>query len=200
MLKNESLKIKLLFLFTLGYVFIFSIYSVRQYNLEFIFYKSIMIILIFVTLKYYRRLNLSFPVLVGLSLTGLLHILGGNLVIQETILYHYWIVENYFKFDNLVHMFGSAVALFVAYGIIHPFLGKNHKSMSKFRLYSILVLITIAIGTIVEIIEFFAFLFFKTNVGDYMNNALDLVFNFIGALIGLAIFHFTKKGKYSKHY
>ncbi len=203
-LKEHNFKVRLLFYFTIGYLTIFSLISIYILNLEFIFYTFIIAILVFITLKYYKTMNLTYPILVGLSIAGLLHVLGGNLYIGETRLYDYWIIQDFFKFDNLVHLFASGVALFVAYGFLKPHLGgklrEDHPRFNRFLLYIILVLMTMGMGALVEVIELFAVLLFDVShmVGDYMNNALDLLFNLIGSIIAVIILSYYHKKQFLK--
>ena len=56
----------------------------------------------------------------------------------------------------------------------------------------LLVLMAIGMGTIVELVEFFAVLIFGVikQVGDYYNNTLDLLFNTLGATLGTIVIYF----------
>ena len=78
-----------------------------------------------------------------------------------------------------------------AYNLLNPHLDKKIKH-NKILLSLIIILIASGIGAFNEIIEFFAVVFFNAakGVGGYFNNALDLVFNLIGAII--ASFIITK--------
>ena len=75
-------------------------------------------------------------------------------------------------------------ALFV-YAIIKKALTFTSYKYSKIVLFFVVVLVSEGIGAVNEIIELSTVVFFhSTGVGNYFNNALDLVFNIIGAFVG----------------
>ena len=152
-----------------------------------------MSILIFIIVLYHKKAHLTYHILIGLTIGGALHIFGGNIYLGTTRLYDYWLIPHYFKYDNLVHTFNTFVATFVIYSLLKPHLDKklDHNS---FLLGLLLVLITMGLGAFNEILEFGAVIFLGAakQVGNYFNNALDLVFNLIGsslAVIRIIIYH-----------
>lgn len=179
---NENTKIRLTFWFTLLYVSFFSIFAILRGNYEFIFYTVIMSVLIFIIIRIYKKLHLTSYILGGLALLGILHVLGGNVHIFDTRLYEFWLIDGVLKYDNMVHAFGIYVITFICYSLVYPHLDK--KAKHNYVLLSV-VLITSAIGfgALNEVIELMAVLFLGAakQVGDYFNNAFDLLFNFIGA-------------------
>ncbi|MBI3331782.1 hypothetical protein HYZ99_02370 [Candidatus Peregrinibacteria bacterium] len=58
-------------------------FSFRNNNTEFIFYLGIVVILAVITLLVHRRAHFSQTTLWGLSLWGLLHMMGGLVLLPE---------------------------------------------------------------------------------------------------------------------
>jgi putative membrane protein len=61
----------------------------------------------------------------------------------------------------------------------------TQKNSNKTAIGLIVFLASIGIGALNEVIEFSVVVLFTSGVGDYFNNALDLVFNAAGALISV---------------
>ena len=87
------------------------------------------------------------------------------------------------RYDQLMHIISYFVLTLFIYSVV---LSLSNKKANKFALGLIVVLAGVGLGAINEIIEFGTVVFFNTTVvGDYYNNALDLVFNALGALIAI---------------
>ncbi len=170
--------------FTFVYITIFSINGLIRGNVEFIYYTAVMLLSIAIILFINKHFHFYPVVLMSLSLLGLLHLLGGNAYIGEIRLYDLYLIQGIFKYDNFVHMTGSAIMTMLAYAMLNPLLGDDFE---KQDLYFILLLVAIAmgLGSINEIIEFVAVLVFDVSemVGGYTNTLLDLIFNTIGSII-----------------
>lgn len=181
---KEGTELRLMFWFTLGYVILFTILAIIKKNYEFLYYTAVMSVLIFIIVLYYKKIHLTKTILLGLTILGVMHVCGGNIHISGIRLYDFWLIPNIFKYDNLVHAFGIFIATFVAYNFLQPHLDTKIKH-NPLILGLILVLIAMGIGAIVELVELGAVLLFGVSkmVGDYMNNAFDLLFNLIGSII-----------------
>ena len=181
---QEKTELKLMLWFTIGYLAIFTILALINKNYEFLYYTFILSALIFIIVLYHKKIHLTKTILLGLTILGAMHIFGGNIHILGTRLYDIWFIPNILKYDNFVHAFGIFVATFVVYNFIHPHLDKkiNHNAI---LLSLILVSIAMGIGAFNEILELGAVVFLGAakQVGDYINNALDLVFNLGGSII-----------------
>ena len=85
-------------------------------------------------------------------------------------------------------MCGGMLATAIAFNVLH-----HHFDISvqKHPLIESYILITVAcgIGAYNELVELFLVVFLNAGVavGDYLNNAFDLVFNLFGAFIGTAL-------------
>jgi hypothetical protein len=122
----------------------------------------------------------------------LIHFLGCYLYINETRLYdidHNFLMF-YFKFDNFVHLYNCTITFLIVDYLYEIFI------ISKSKVFKVVscILITLGLSTFIEIIELIAVLFFdaQKEVGDYINNAFDLVYNLYGSLIGCTILVFYK--------
>lgn len=160
-------------------------YSLWRGNVEFIYYTAVLVLSIAVILTIHRRMHFYPVVLIGLSFLGLMHLLGGNIDIGVIRLYDYFIIPGLLKYDNVVHMFGTAIMVMLAYTLLEPILHDSFERRHHGYFIILLVLVGMGLGSINEIIEFFAVLMFNVGqwVGDYRNTLLDLIFNTIGATI-----------------
>lgn len=175
--------------FNILYVSIFALYAVAQKNYEFIFYVSIVLFLITLILIKNKKLRLSSGVLWCLSVWGLLHMMGGTIPVHGSVLYNLQLVPIFLKYDQFVHAFGFGTTTVVGYQLLRPFLIKQ---VNWTTLSLLLIMIGLGAGALNEILEFIATLTIpETNVGGYINTALDLVFNLIGATI--ATIYISKK-------
>ncbi len=92
---------------------------------------------------------------------------------------------NIFKYDQAIHLFCYFVMTIFIYSIV---LYISRDKASKVVVTLITALASLGLSAINEIIEFSTVAFFASDgVGSYHNNALDLVFNFTGIVLAIAI-------------
>jgi len=188
----------LLIIFNLVYIIGFLGYYLNIGNYEFIWYILIMLVLFGLVGFTLRKTNFNYFILWALSIWGLLHVLGGGLIVKGEVLYALelipiWVTEDFYvlKYDQFVHCYLYFVMIFVIWSLLKKELVKN-KNM--YLIYPALVLISIGIGALNEIAEFIPVLLFEeTGVGGYYNTAWDLVFNFIGAVLGVVVLGVFRK-------
>lgn len=185
---KEKAELKAIFYFTVFYLIFFTILSVVKGNYEFLYYAFVMGILIFIAVAYYKKMHLSKSILIGATILGIMHMLGGTVYVFSTRLYDLYLIPNVFRYDNLVHAFGAFLVTFIIYSLVYPHLDKTMKH-NLFLLSFVIVSATIGIGAYNEIIELVAVVFLGATkeVGDYYNNAMDLVFNLFGSIIACLI-------------
>ncbi len=179
---------------TVLYVSGFYVSYVLRGNSEFVFYLGQFFIFILLACIFLRYVPAFPDYLLGLlSLVGLLHVLGGGIVVDGVRLYDLRLVEIYesarfpelfiLKYDQFVHAFGFGVA---ALGF-RWLLGHYGSTLSQGACNTIAVFAAAGVGALNEVSEFLAVLLFaRTGVGGYFNIALDLLLNFVGAIIALA--------------
>ncbi len=166
----------------------FTLFFIFKKNYEFISYTIVLGILIFVLAKSDKIFNYSKIAKFGFTIWMLLHLSGGSFYVNGTKLYDLILIPilgepfNFLKYDQFVHFFCYVVLTLFVYAIIKKM---SRKETSKKLIGFISVLSGVGIGAFNEIIEFLTVVFFQaTGVGGYYNNALDLVFNTLGAMLG----------------
>jgi hypothetical protein len=183
--KRGDFNFILMLWFNIIYIAIFFIYSFYMKNYEFFYYLVVMSVIILFIFFNHKKMHLQDKVMLGLTILGVMHIAGGNFYLGSVRLYDWWIIPNVFRYDQFVHLFGAIVITFVIYDLLKPYLKKS-RMQSKVLLSLVFVLMALGAGALNEIVELGAVVFLNTSagVGDYMNNALDLLYDFIGAIIG----------------
>jgi hypothetical protein len=116
-----------------------------------------------------------------LQLAILGHIAGRFVMIADVPLYRAEVLG--IGGDKIVHAFNSAVAAaFVL--VLFRLLGLELRGWEGF----IVVMVVAGCGAIIEIIEYFGVVALPaTHVGDYANNAQDLIANLLGAIAGWGV-------------
>ena len=183
--------------FTFFYVIAFGALAFFDKNHEFFYYSILMLFALTAIYLLQRKFatvyQLPLVILAGFVIAGFMHMAGGLFYIYGTRLYEVqiWLLG----YDNLVHAFSSFVLAFAAYNLLKPYLDTKLIE-NKVYLTLLLMLIAMGMGTIVEMLELSGVIIFNaTGVGDYFNNAMDLVFNTIGAFIGCTVLVFYHKKK-----
>lgn len=197
---------KWMLLFTLLYIVSFSVYYLSIRNYEFLWYIGVILFFFVLILATISKSEFDNIILGGLSVWGLMHLAGGGFIIGGEVLYNFKIFHiadvagsTILKFDQVVHAFGFAVATLVVFHLLHPYL--NERTNGKV-LFPIVVMAGAGLGALNEVVEFIAVISFpNTNVGGYTNTALDIIFNFfgaIGAVIFIKIINYKNYKKYEQ--
>jgi uncharacterized membrane protein YjdF len=184
-----------LLLLNVAYIIGFTIYYIMIRNYEFLLYIGIMVALLVFVVAMHKKFKFGYLTLWGLTLWGILHMVGGGVRIGGEVFYalhlfKIWETSDFFilKYDQLVHGYLYFVVVFVIWDILKRNLNKDYK---KWIIYLVVVLASIGIGALNEVAEFTAVLAFpETGVGGYYNTAWDIVFNSFGALLGMIVLHF----------
>ncbi len=178
--------------FTLAYSAVFAGVIWWRGNTEFLVYAATMAVLIALVGATRFRAAYPGPMLWALSLWGLLHMAGGNLQVRGEALYnltlwHFggegeWTI---LKYDQAVHAWGFGVTAWLLWHLLVT----AHPGTRGSRIAMVYPAIgAMGLGSLNEMIEFTAVaLTPHTNVGGYVNNALDLVFNAAGAVIAMVL-------------
>lgn len=183
---NDERKVFLVLVAFFLFVIAFIVNSFLTGNLEFVFYSTIILVVLFFVVKYRHKFNMSTGAIVAILVFLVLHILGGNVYIGGVRLYDYWIISSWLKYDNFLHFVGGFLASIISYNLIMPTISER-KFKDKIFIGLTVVLVASGLGAFNELIELVAVVFFNAaeRVGDYMNNAIDLLFNFIGSVFSL---------------
>lgn len=175
----------------------FGAYYLRSLNYEFVAYAltiAVVTAALFGTLRWSR---FGTGIIAGVTLWGILHMLGGSVQTVDGVLYAYRIFPFFdgggefyiLKYDQVVHAF-----LYGVIGLMFLHLLRNIVGIKTHLVLIAATAIFAAAGFSIvnEIVEFLAAVNLpETGVGGYHNTVLDLIFNLSGAavaVIGAVVF------------
>jgi len=177
----------------LAYLLIFVFLFLNRKNYEFILYIGVTFFFLALIISTNKRNNFSNGILWGLTLWGVLHMSGGFFKVGDGVLYGYWLIPGWLRYDQFVHAIGFGIATLIGYSLLKPYLTPN----ANWKVLTpLLILVGMGFGALNEIIEFIAVLAMpETGVGGYENTLWDLVFNTIGAAVAVIYLNFKRKRK-----
>jgi putative membrane protein len=119
-----------IFIFTLLYTLAFSFYFWNAGNLEFLWYIGILILIIVFVSLLHLRYKFSNGVLFGISLWGLLHMIGGTDItgVRTYARMIYPLVSSdiagtaIFRYDQFMHFYVYVVVTVMLYQVIHYYI------------------------------------------------------------------------------
>ncbi len=179
---------------TVSYLTAGTLYFLRDINYEFIIYVGAIAVIFMAVFLLQPYTKFPLWMLWLLSVWGLLHVLGGAVEINGAVLFEYRIYpfldqggEFYIlKYDQVVHAYGYGVLAVLCQ---HLFLGPLRVAAPTLIMAMGAVLVSVGVGSLNEIMEFLITLTIPDNgVGDGVNTALDLVSNFVGAVLGVGLY------------
>ncbi len=188
-----------LLLFNLLYVLLFGIHFLESGNTEFLLYVLQVLIIIGLMASLHLRFHFSRTLLLGATVWGLLHLLGGStLVSGETILYEVVLLSLFQTGDAAILGYDQAMHFYcyvVVAALLHHILWKLRPQLENRLAPALLTLLAaMGVGATNEIIEFIPVLMLEqTSVGGYYNTLWDLVFNTFGALSAIIFLNLQKK-------
>ncbi len=157
-------------------------------NTEFIIYVGVIVFFTAVIGLSLKKVSYTTATLLSLTVWALMHLAGGGLFVGNGRLYDVMLVTlsdtiPVFRYDQLVHIWGFFASTLVMYCLLVAAVGERIKS--SIALAMVVVMAGLGVGAFNEIVEFLVSLAVpSTGVGGYMNTALDLCADLIGALIG----------------
>lgn len=159
-------------------------------NYEFMIYVGAIVVCLALIVVSFFRIAYTYATLTGLTLWSLMHMAGGGLYINGVRLYDIILLplsQTYpiLRYDQLVHTFGFAAATLTMFDLLRPLLKEN---LQHFTALSIVVVMAgLGVGAFNEIVEaIVAATIPQSGVGGYVNTALDLIADFIGAILAMA--------------
>jgi len=184
--------------FNFLYLVLFAIHFFNRGNYEFIWYILVMLILIGIFSFLHKKYRFSTLTLIGLSIWGIAHMFGGSTLLGEPRIYARILIELFttgdttlFRYDHLLHFYFYVVMTAVIYQILKNYIKPN----TNWLIVSVfMVFASMGVGAFNEIVEFLPVLFLReTGVGGYYNVAWDIVFNTLGAIVGIIYLSFRRK-------
>lgn len=119
----------------------------------------------------------------AVSLVGLGNMLGGVLLVDGSALYMAE-VSGPLRYDKIFHALAAGAMVTIAWEAIKRWSGGVHHLGGQLLLAWLVVM---GGGAVVEIAELIGSTMSGVNVGDYANNALDLVANGVGGAVGIMV-------------
>ncbi|MFQ5522228.1 MAG: hypothetical protein ACE5F5_01435 [Acidimicrobiia bacterium] len=172
-------------LFAIGYTVVLFFYGISVDSPLTNLYTGINIGLLVLFAVLHRWARWPAYALWAVSLVGLGNMLGGVLLVNGQPLYVAALIGPV-RYDKIFHAAASAAMVIVAWESTKRWAGGVHHQGGLLLLTWLVVM---GGGAVVEIAEFIGFTAAggAVNVGDYGNNALDLVANALGALMGVGV-------------
>lgn len=189
---------KLIAAFTAAYILWFGVRFTSEPNFEFIAYVLLEIGIFAVLFGTLHITKFPTYIVLGLSIWGLLHMLGGGVAVNGEVLYTYRLYPFFdgggefyiLKFDQFVHAFLYGVVGLMFLHLLREFLGIKRYGV---LIAVISIMAALGVGAINEIIEFSAVVMLpETGVGGYENTLLDIVFNLGGATVAVIGFYVVR--------
>lgn len=169
----------------------FSWYYLQSLNYEFLAYAGTIALVTAVLFGTLRWSKFSTGIILGVTMWGLLHMLGGSVMTTDGVLYAYKIFPFFdgggdfyiLKMDQVVHAFLYGVIGLMFYHLLREIIGiKTHTVL----IAAIAIFAAAGFSIINEIVEFLAAVNLpETGVGGYENTVLDMIFNLTGAAIAV---------------
>ncbi|MGD2059974.1 MAG: hypothetical protein PVF87_03845 [Acidimicrobiia bacterium] len=119
----------------------------------------------------------------AVSLVGLGNMLGGVLLVDGDALYMARVLGP-LRYDKIFHALAGAAMVVIAWEAMKRWSGGIHHFGGQLLLTWLVVM---GGGAVVEIAELIGSSASDVSVGDYANNAFDLVANAVGATVGIAV-------------
>ena len=127
----------------------------------------------------------------AVSIVGLGNMAGGVLLVEGVPLYTADLIGG-LRYDKIFHVLAAAALTIVAWEAMKRWAGDGYHH-GGLLLYTWLVVM--GGGAVVEIAELIGSTLSNVSVGDYGNNALDLVANALGATVGIALVWWYEHGQ-----
>lgn len=190
-------------LFSLAYVVFAAVWVVSHGNSEFLAYIGILLVIAGVIWAVHRLVDIPLSLLWCLSIWGAAHLAGGLVAVPESwprggetaVLYNLWLWPGWLKFDQLVHAYGFGITTWLCWcGLCASLVRQGITPQPTLGLLTLAAAASTGFGALNEVIEFIVTLLVpENNVGGYLNTALDLCFNLLGALIAALLIRFKSR-------
>lgn len=177
--------------FTVGYTIALYFYGVSVDSPLTLLYTGINIGLFALFGILHRWARWSVPALWSVSLVGLGNMLGGVLLVDGQPLYIAEVIGP-LRYDKVFHALAGGALVLIAWEAMKRWSGGVHHLGGQLLLTWLVVM---GGGAVVEIAELIGSSSSDVSVGDYANNALDLVANATGAAVGIGVVWWYERSK-----
>ncbi|MBN1518365.1 DUF2238 domain-containing protein [Candidatus Sumerlaeota bacterium] len=191
MIKNKSLPKQhlILLIINLALIIGFGARFALRLNYEFLIYVGVIIGFLGLIAASIRKVDYTPATLTGLTVWSALHLAGGGVPIAGGRLYDVILIPlssawPIFRYDQLVHIWGFGASTLLMWSLLQGSLADPRRY--PLALGIVLVMAGLGAGALNEIVEFLvASAVPESGVGGYLNTALDLCADLIGALLAL---------------
>ena len=117
------------------------------------------------------------------------------------MLYNLWLLPNFLKYDQLVHVYGFGVTTWLCWQALSAYLETISSGPVAPTLGTMVLCVAggMGFGALNEVIEFAATLTMReTNVGGYTNTGWDLVANLVGSVVAALGISFRSRRQTSR--
>jgi uncharacterized membrane protein YjdF len=179
-----------LLIINIGLLAAFGTAFLLRKNYEFVIYVGVIVVCLALICLTFFRVAYSTTTLIGLTVWAILHMAGGAVYINEVRLYDIILIplsQKYpiLRYDQVVHIFGFAAATLMMFDLLRPLLKENLRGFVSLSV--VVVMAGLGVGALNEIIEaLVAAVIPASGVGGYVNTALDLIADLIGAVLAMA--------------
>jgi hypothetical protein len=171
--------------FTVAYTGVLLVYGLMADSPLTVLYTGVNVGLMLVLAWLHRSIGWSRASLWLASVVGLGNMLGGVLLVDGQTLYMYPVLGS-LHYDKVFHFLACALLSPLAWETV----ARTVRPDARGGITGLPLVVWLCVmggGAGVEIAEFIGASMGDMNVGDYANNAVDLVANGLGALVGTAI-------------
>jgi hypothetical protein len=162
----------------------FTAVALTRSNWEFVLYAGVVLLVALWIFWKQRDVRFDRSTLWGLSLWGFLHMAGGNVPVEDGVLYGLQLVPVLLRYDQLVHLIGFGVVTLVCFHLLRPYLRPDTRHWGALSV--LVVLMGSGVGALNEIIEYIVDkIVTESGVGGYDNTLRDLIFNLIGGMLAV---------------
>ncbi len=175
----------------LAAVLYFTYFYISRLNFEFVAYAGLLFVVVMVLFGTLRWSKLPTSVLAGITIWGLLHMMGGSVMTADGVLYAYRIYPFFdgggdfyvLKMDQVIHAFLYGVVGLIFLHLLTTIIGiRTH----RWLIAAVAIFAAAGFSILNEIVEFWAAMNIEGNgVGGYENTVLDLIFNLSGAALAV---------------
>ncbi len=177
----------------------FGSYYLRELNYEFIAYAVSIVVVIGVLYSTLQVTKFPTYLLAGVTIWGVLHMMGGSVQTADGVLYAYKIYPFFdgggdfyvLKMDQAIHAYLYGVVGLMFFHLLRNVVGvKTHQAF----IAAVAIFAAAGLSIINEIVEFWAAVNVPGNgVGGYENTVLDMIFNLSGAAVAVVTYLFIHK-------
>jgi len=161
-------------------------------NFEFLIYVGAIVVCLSLICVSFFSVAYSTTTLFGLTIWSLLHMAGGGVYINGVRLYDIILIplsQTYpiLRYDQVVHTFGFAAATLTMFDLLRPMLIPMKSGQHLIALSIVVIMAGLGVGAFNEIVEaLVAATIPQSGVGGYVNTALDLIADLLGAVLAFA--------------